>query len=297
MRGILTGSIWSACSKMPYKGVPFFKPGNKVGRLTLLRSRRVGQGRARLIFWKYKCVCGKRGEARNSNLKSGSTNSCGCLRADLFKEKQVLFPGDKVGRLTLISRSHKKTARSTNLIWKCKCDCGKASVAHQANLASGITSSCGCFSREIRGVAQITHGESDKAPEWFSWMNMIQRCENKKDPAYKNYGGRGIHVCRKWRKSYTAFLADVGRRPSSSHTINRKNNNKGYSPRNVNWADRFEQARNRRSNVILKVNGISKTAIEWARLLSIRPTTLYGRLRKGWSLEEALTPVKLVKKS
>lgn len=199
------------------------------------------------------------------------------------------IPGRKIGRLTLISHF---TIRNPNgaavKCWRYVCKCGKHGTVRSGNLSNGSTRSCGCLAREIARINHTTHGESKKKPEWLAWKNMIDRCGNKRHFAYKNYGGRGIRVCHKWRASYTAFLADVGRRPSSDHSLNRKNNSKGYFPGNVNWATWHEQQNNRRSSIHLKLNGIYKTISEWARIYSISVATVFSRLHRGWAPEDAL---------
>lgn len=197
-------------------------------------------------------------------------------------------PGDKVGRLTLTSRFLRYTRSGGQACWRYRCKCGKIGIVHQTNLITGATRSCGCLQRERARFTKTVHGESDKTPEWVAWMGMTQRCENKNSPQYKDYGGRGIRVCRRWRASYSAFLLDVGRRPSPSHTLNRKNNNKGYSPRNVNWATWREQNNNRRTNLFFRLDGSKKTAMEWARLYGIKPALVYKRLKRGWTIEESL---------
>lgn len=94
---------------------------------------------------------------------------------------------------------------------------------------------------------QTTHGMS-RSPEHNAWARMIQRCENPNEGGYKNYGGRGIRVCAEWRASFSAFLRDMGRRPSGIHSIDRIDVDGDYAPGNCRWATPSEQSRNRRVN-------------------------------------------------
>jgi hypothetical protein len=96
------------------------------------------------------------------------------------------------------------------------------------------------------GEVKLINGKRVATPEYRSWQMMKNRCHNPKARDYAYYGGRGISVCQKWRDSFDAFLADVGRRPSPAHTLERRNTNRGYSPSNCYWATREAQSRNRR---------------------------------------------------
>lgn len=93
-----------------------------------------------------------------------------------------------------------------------------------------------------------------KTPTWNAWINIKQRCLNPNNSGYKYYGGRGIKICHNWRKSFPSFLRDMGERPSKKHSIERINNNRGYSKTNCKWATRFEQARNKRNTIFKKTD-------------------------------------------
>lgn len=116
---------------------------------------------------------------------------------------------------------------------------------------------------------------------------MLQRCGNLKDRAYPLYGGRGIKVCDRWRE-FTSFYADMGD-PAEGMTLDRKDVNGNYEPGNCRWADHQTQQNNKRSNRYLSFEGETATLTEWARRYGLKMTTVRERLRRGWSIGQALT--------
>lgn len=129
------------------------------------------------------------------------------------------------------------------------------------------------------GPAQ-THGESNKTPEYTAWLALKLRATRSK--------GR-IRVCARWLHSYDNFLTDMGRRPSSEYSIDRKNNEGPYAPGNCRWATAIEQGRNKRTNHLITFMGETKCLAEWAQDLDIKRSCLLARLRSGWDVERALT--------
>lgn len=133
-----------------------------------------------------------------------------------------------------------------------------------------------------------THGATrDRDPVYHVWHAMLMRCDSHRDPAYKDYGGRGVKVCNRWR-DFTVFKADMGPRPPDL-MLERKDVNGNYEPRNCCWATALEQANNRRNNRLLEYRGEALTVAEWARRLDASKSGLLHRLKSGWSIEEALT--------
>ena len=128
------------------------------------------------------------------------------------------------------------------------------------------------------------------SPEYSAWLAMKQRTTtNRKHPMFRFYGARGITTCKEWRKSFTAFFDDIGPKPTPSHTLEREDNNEGYSPGNVRWATRREQARNRRSNSRLTAKGKPITLFRCAELSGLNYSTARARNRRGWSTERLLS--------
>lgn len=172
--------------------------------------------------------------------------------------------------------------------WLCLCDCGQYSVVARSGLIHGTTRSCGCLQREWATTDKLTHGMT-LTPEYRCWRAIINRCENPKSAQYKDYGGRGIAVCERWRHSFENFLADMGAKPGPKYSIERLGNDLGYSPDNCRWATATEQMNNMSRNRYLDFRGERLTVSQWAKRIGIRAMNLYDRLHKGWSVERALT--------
>lgn len=132
------------------------------------------------------------------------------------------------------------------------------------------------------------HGMS-RTPEYRTWVGMIQRCTNENGPNYRHYGGRGITVCEKWTNSFMAFLEDMGKRPSPEMSLDRINNDLGYSKENCKWATKLEQSRNTRVNSLISHEGQTLCVSEWASLTGIPLCTIVARMGRGWTPKETLT--------
>src|SRR3990167_6267407 len=115
---------------------------------------------------------------------------------------------------------------------------------------------------------------------YSTWTAMRHRCQSKKCKEYKNYGGRGIEICERWNK-FEHFYADMGDKPKGM-TLERKNNNLGYSPDNCKWATRMEQANNMRKTKLLEFNGERLSVSAWARRLGISRKTVHARIQLGY---------------
>lgn len=124
-------------------------------------------------------------------------------------------------------------------------------------------------------------------PLYRIWTNIHQRCNNPKNPRYADYGARGIKVCKQW-KDFAVFYNDMGL-PPAGHTLDRINNNKGYSRANCRWANAFTQAQNSRRATTVKINGVTNCISEWCRATGISYGLYKARVKRGWTQKKALT--------
>lgn len=175
----------------------------------------------------------------------------------------------------------------TKTFWRCRCVCGKIKNVVSYHLCMGASKGCfDCLQDKMRSShPSTTHGMSSSA-EYNVWTLMWRRCTNKKLASYRHYGGRGITVCDRWRK-FENFFADMGRRPIG-RTIDRKNNNDGYSPENCVWSTWREQQNNRRSNRWITIGGVKRTMSQWARIKGLNVGTVFSRLKRGCCPEDAI---------
>lgn len=202
--------------------------------------------------------------------------------------------GQRFGRLTVTGYGGRK---GTNHVWLCRCDCGGDKLAQAGNMRAGLTQSCGCLQRERASAATRTHGHTvgRKSSEYRIWVSMICRCRNENDAAYAYYGGRGIAVCERWANGegglsgFECFFADMGRRPDR-RSLDRIDNDKGYSPDNCRWATRREQALNVRTNVIVRFRGEERLLADVCALTGVPVNCARQRIKTyGWSVEKAVT--------
>ena len=179
--------------------------------------------------------------------------------------------------------------RKGRVYWFAVCDCGTFRVVRSENLKRDHTKSCGCQKLAATKACNTRHGLTEDYRHTL-WIGIRQRCNNPNNQAYVDYGGRGITVCAEWEE-FSTFLRDVGERPSKAHSLDRKDNSKGYSPDNVRWATKSEQAYNRRSARKYLYRGRLVTVEELLPLTSVSKVNLSSRLNVlGFTVEEVLRP-------
>jgi hypothetical protein len=191
--------------------------------------------------------------------------------------------GERFGKL-VVESIH---SRGNGVRWLCRCDCGGQTVIRSSPLVAK-TRSCGCLIKDSCKRLFTKHGLTN-TPLHGIWCQITQRCTNPSNPAFPNYGGRGIKMDEGWQASFVAFRDAVGDRPTPKHTIDRIDNDGPYAPGNVRWVSREVQARNRRTNRLITANGITRTLAEWIALSGLAATTVERRLKRGWPPQEAVT--------
>lgn len=179
--------------------------------------------------------------------------------------------GVKHGRLTIVKDVYLDDLPA----WECLCECGAKHVVKNRDLRN--TRSCGCLRADL-GKENKTHGMA-LTPTYQAWHAMKQRCLNPKHRAWKNYGGRGITVCDRWANSFENFYADMGDKPKN-HSLERKDNNKGYLPENCCWATSKMQASNRRTNRRFQIGSEMLTLAEMSQKSGLSPQALSWRMYK-----------------
>lgn len=210
--------------------------------------------------------------------------------------KALSLIGNRYERLLVIERAPNIIRKdgSTRSAWKCLCDCGSEIVVMGSNLVQDNTKSCGCFKIDGFAARVLRHGHRRRTekimPEYVAWTAMKQRCGTSTRLDFKHYGGRGIRVCDRWLNNFGAFLADMGLRPSSHHSIDRIDNDGNYEPGNCRWATRSEQTRNTRSNIFLRCRDEWRTIAEWAEIGGVSHNLVRVRvLRRDWDVERAIS--------
>ncbi len=178
---------------------------------------------------------------------------------------------------------------NSNLYIECLCSCGSKKFIYFHSLQRGLTKSCGCLRAEesSKNPKGYKHGHAPKgnfSKEYRTWHGMLQRCCNKNGKVYKNYGGRGIKVCKRWLSSFENFYSDMGDAPTKFHSLDRINNERGYSAKNCRWATAKEQSNNTRVNLSIRplnINGKVMSVKDWLLYANVTRDAIYGRIKRN----------------
>jgi hypothetical protein len=248
--------------------------GQKFGKLTAIglveKHPRCG------AKWLFRCDCGGEKVLLGSDVTLRGTKSCGCVGIGAKDLR-----GQKFGMLTAVS--FVEVVHRRGAFWLFRCDCGNEKVIRANNVVHSGTNTCGCSKDGVCGERLYN-----------IWTGMKMRCFNPNDPAYKNYGGRGISVCEEWagKNSFKAFRDwALANGYKDDLTIDRIDNDLWYSPSNCRWVTKKEQNNNRRSNLKITAWGETKNLCEWSRdsRCSVAASeTISDRLKRGMSPEGAI---------
>lgn len=196
--------------------------------------------------------------------------------------------GQKFGRLTLIERVENN--KFNQVQWKCRCDCGKEVIVKAYSLTTGQTKSCGCLKKEQNyiNIAKVKHNMTNTRL-YNIWRDMKSRCLNPNNKRHKFYFDKGITVCDEWKNDFMNFYNwAINNGYRDNLTIDRINNNGNYEPKNCRWATITEQNNNQSNNIRIKYNESEYTLSELSKIYNIKRATLYDRIKRGWTIDEAL---------
>lgn len=203
----------------------------------------------------------------------------------------------KFNRLLVVRKAHENGA-----LYECVCDCGKTVYAYANSIISGNIKSCGCYRLEKIRNLQLKH-DMAHTRLYNVWKDLKKRCYNPNCKSYKNYGAKGIKVCKEWKDNFTAFhdwAFDNGYDKNASYgqcTIDRIDTNGDYCPENCRWVSLKEQANNRNNNFLITYNGETDTMSNWATKVGISYNCIFKRINElHWSTEKAFTTPQRVTK-
>lgn len=269
--------------------------GQRFGRLTVIEraDSSISPNGSKKTMWRCKCDCGNEVVRCLANVYNVKYPSCGCWNKEMAVGRRLEdLTGQRFGRLVALRRDMESTSKLTK--WICKCDCGNECSVIANNLKRGHTISCGCFREEVRPKQRFVHGYRHTRI-YAVYSKIKERCINPKNPSYPRYGGRGITLCDEWMNDAKAFCEwayEHGYKEDAKYgecTVDRIDNNKGYSPDNCRIVNEKVQANNRRSNMFIEHNGETKTLQQWAEHFGITGGKAhYYIVDKGYSIQDLI---------
>lgn len=236
-------------------------------------------------------ICGVKHDVLLKRIKSGYSGT-ELLQKEIKTYKDIT--GQKFNLLTAIKRV--ENDKLGNARWLFACECGNEKVMNGSAVSNGHTKSCGCSLKKANTKKNLKHGHNRVGKRnkiYGVWHGMKSRCYNPNNKRYLGYGGRGILICDEWLNAYEAFYNwAINNGYSDGLTIDRIDNDKGYSPDNCRWATDSEQNRNRRNTVIVEIDGEHKTLVSCVSEYGIKYHTLWERYKRGYRGNELVRPIK-----
>lgn len=282
--GVSSGNLQSGntkscgCKKGEMIGKKLTKDlaGMKFGYYTVLKKQPPVNGKTVFLC---QCDCGVQRNVLSTNLIRGLTKSCGCKSSEMLsKTNKIDISGERYGKLAVIKMLPNTIGDAK---FECKCDCGNKIIVRAPELKNNKTKSCGCLLRKSSGLS------GDRI--YREWINIRQRCKNKKHTSYKDYGGRGIEVCDEWDDSFINFYEwAINNGYTDDLSIDRIDVNGNYEPSNCRWVTIKQQNNNKRNTVFITYNGQTKSVSEWSEVTGISTSVLYRRKKYGWPDESCI---------
>jgi hypothetical protein len=210
--------------------------------------------------------------------------------------RKIDLLGQRFGRLSVVADAGYRIGHSC--AWVCQCDCGNKAVVRSQFLVAGLTQSCGCLHKETFTTLKHGFAKRDRKTRLYQiWEQMKQRCNSPNNNAFDRYGNKGIKVCDQWNDYMSfhndmidSYLTHVAEHGEKDTTIDRKDNDKGYSPDNCRWATYKVQGNNRKVNLSIEYKGEVHNLTEWSEIIGMRMGTLWNRLyARNWPIEKAFT--------
>lgn len=269
---------------------PHPKVGDMCGSYTIVEIFSEFTGLQNRSMARVRCECGNETVRPLKDIKNKDFINCVCS----FKRDSIpIKPGDKFGRLTVLSLKRENGWDRTKA--ECQCECGSTLILDFNKLRSGNTKSCGCYRKDYLREKSLTHGQSNSLL-YGTWQNIKGRTQNPNNQDFSYYGGRGIKLCDEWLDFQNFHDWAMSNGYEEGLTIDRIDVDKDYSPDNCRWVDRKVQANNRRVrrdavNPVIEAFGQSKTLDEWMKDPAIVYKNKYNliyRIKAGWSPEEAM---------
>lgn len=238
-------------------------------------------------FYFFKCSCGKDCRISYYEVRKGKTKSCGHIHASRKIPNSV---GKSFHKLTAIEELGFNNKNQREYLFRC--NCGEEVIRLFKDVSSSKIKSCGCGVVEAVKKSNTTHGMT-KTKIYSRYKGMVSRCNYEKHHAYQRYGGRGIKVSNEWlgEDGFEKFYEWAMQNGYSEElSLDRIDNNLGYSPENCRWTDAHTQANNRETSITFKFEGVEKSLMEWANDLELNYDSLWRRIKKyGYTFEDAIT--------